>query len=64
MNLTESRKKSNPGLSDKTQRYEYSSEALEEYILIVLFVSLLNRVHFLAFSMFIWTEKHGSERVN
>ena len=36
-------------------------KALDEYFLMVLSMLLLNRVHVFCL---IWTEKHGSERVN
>ena len=38
-------------------------KALDEYFLMVLFVLLLKRVHFLAIFCLIWKEKHSSERV-
>ena len=39
-------------------------KALDEFFLMVVFTLLLNKVHVSGFLNFIWTERHGSERVN
>ena len=38
-------------------------KALDEYFLMAVFMLLLKRYVFEIFESFIWTEKHGSERV-